>query len=497
MNRSYICTRKQSRDRQTLMVNDSDSITDFTKQLTDECLLSIFKYLKKDDICRASVVSKKWNRISKDRNLWRQVDLNPFALRLGEQSFVRLVKSKLKRTNFLNMGGIQVTFRMLRCIANNCRYLKFLTFSRNCTVEEITKKQQTVAFPKSLETLDIRSVTGSFGFLNFSGTSFKKLVNLGVGPKTFDRMQLSMLFWKLPCLRIADFTNCLEVDDLSIKVLGQECVNLESLCLIGCRNVYGSTFGHLLSLCSHLKTLLLRYLKIEDHILATSIWRNSKIEELDISACPRITWQGLFPFLVQLKHLQYLNMSYCGDGMAVNDTVLYEMANQGIASQLTMLDIRWSFHITAEALSNFLQKCACLQNLGIYQSFKITAKHISCLVNQLPKIKIFEFGASIPQDLHTSKLIPEITASNKNIEVLSIINFTSACLKDDFKDIKMLVKGSPFLKRINFCDCSPGLVEIGKEAVRNNHRVEATVKWECALPPPRITLDALIQNVLR
>ena len=204
---SFICTRKQSRDRQTHMVNDYDNTSDFTKQLTDECLLSIFKYLKKDDICRASVVSKKWNRISKDQNLWRQVDLNPFALRLREQSFVRLVKSKLKRTNFLNIGGIQVTFRMLRCIANNCKYLRFLTFSRNCTLVEITKKQHTVAFPKSVETLDIRSVTGSFGFLNLSGTLFKKLVNLGVGPKTFSRMQLSMLFRKLPCLRIADFTN--------------------------------------------------------------------------------------------------------------------------------------------------------------------------------------------------------------------------------------------------------------------------------------------------
>lgn len=476
--------------REKLKEDDND----LTKNLTNDCILRIFCLLDAKTLMKTSEVNKRWNHLSKERIIWKTVNLKPFALDLDEYGFTSLVRTRMKSTKILNLGGITITFKMLRYLSTHCKKLKVLLFGRNCEIEDNPDRRKLkFGFPRSVETLDIRSAIGSFDFLHNVKSTFPKLENFGIGPRSFCRISLTMLFWKLPSLKIVDFTNCLEVDDLTIQVLAQECMSLESLCLIGCRHIYGSTFNYLINHCKSLKTLLLRYLKIEDHVLANNMWKNCVLEELDISACPKITWHGLFPFLVQLKHIKYLNMSYCGDGHAVNDSILSEMANHGITDTLKMLDMRWSFHITSNALASFIPKCKQLENLGIYQSFKITAVDISDLIIHLKHIRIFEFGGSFPQELNQCKLIPNLMATAKNIEVLSLINFTSSTLNEDLKYITEFMNESKQLKRINFCDCSPELVKIGKEAARSmTKNIDITVKWECALPPPKKTLDSLV-----
>ena len=473
----------------------NDYKTNYTLTLTDECVLRIFLNLDKISLCRAAQTCARWYNISKDRTLWKVVNLTPFTFEIDDYNFQTLIKSKMNRTEKLHFGSMRVTFKMLRSISNNCREMKMLVFGRNCSIEEITRRRQRIAFPKRVQTVDLRMALGDFEFLIDLQHTFYHLINFGIGPRSFNRISLPYMFAKLPNLRTVDFTNCPEIDDAGLQVLSIHCPNVESICLIGCRHIYGTTFPSLIKNCKNLRTLLLRYLKIEDEVLAQDVWKDSVIEELDVSACPRITWQGLFPFLSQLKHVTYLNMSYCGEGHAVNDTVLFEMANTGIAERLKMLDLRWSFYITPNALASFIPKCKQLEYLGIYQSFQVKADDIAALIIHLPTIKILEFGCSYPQELNRSRIIPKLMTSAKNIEVLSLINFTSCSSKDDYKYLKSFMKKSCKLKRINFCDCSPELVKMGKEASKSIKRVEVTVKWECALPPPKNTLDSIILDI--
>ncbi|XP_002154515.3 F-box/LRR-repeat protein 20-like [Hydra vulgaris] len=464
---------------------------DISKILTDECILRLFAFLDLKTLSSVNQMCRRWYYISKDKSLWRSVDFSPYKITFEEPAFENFTKKNLKDTIKLNLGSLYVTSKMLRSIADNCHKLSILLFGRSC-VAEIKKRRRKSFFAKNLQTLDLRSSLGSFEFLVDVDQKFPNITNIGIGPRSFGRYKLPYIFSKLTNVRIIDFTNCLEIDDNGINVLATNCQKIESICLIGCRHVYGKSFACLLRNCQNLKTLLIRYLKINDDIFAQKIWDGCVIEELDLSACPRITWQGLFALLAQLKHVHYLNLSYCGEGRAVNDIVLSQMVNSGMSTKLRMVDLRWSFHISPNALGNFLTKCKHLEKFGIYQSFQITADNIADFLIHLPSIKILEFGGSYQQELNRSHLIPMLLKTAKNLEVLSLINFTSTNLIEDYKNIKTLITTKSKLTRINFCDSSPELVKIAKEIAQGVKQIKITVKWECALPPPVITLDSIL-----
>ena len=465
---------------------------DCINTLTDECLLSLFSFLNVVNLCQCSVVCKRWNTISKDKSLWKLVNFTPLTFNVNDYRFSLLAMLRMKYTQKIYLGSLRVSFKMLKTFVHNCKYLNTLVFGSKSSIEEPAGGRQRILFPKFLQTLDLRLAIGKFEFLNNFETNFDHVLNLGVSSSNFDEVKLQVFFTKLPALQTVDLTNCSQMDDLGVEVLANNCPHLKSLCLIGCQYVYGSTFDVLLKKCQSLTTLLVRYLKIKDDIVSQRIWSDCKIEELDISACPRLTWQGLFRLLSQLKHITYLNMSYCGEGNAVNDTVLNEMCSLGNVEKLKMLDLRWSFYVTSDALQHFITKCVNLEYLGIYQSFHIFSEHLAELIPYLPSLKILEFGASHPQELSLSNIIPQLIATATDIEVLSLINFEASQTKLVYKYLRALMKKCSKLKRINFCDCSADLVRIGRQANLKSRHIQITVKWECALPPPKNTLDSIV-----
>ena len=466
--------------------------TNFIDILTDEALLFLFTYFNKVDLSRCNTVCKRWRKISSDRTLWKSVNFSPVLFNVDHNSFNILLMSKMKFTEKIYLGSLRVSFKMFRSMVIHCKHLRTLVFGRNSTIEEPPSGRFKIHFPKYLQNLDIRLANGKFQFLNEMQTNFAHLQNFGVSANSFDGHQLYSLFDRLPALKVVDFTNCNQMDDRGVEALANSCRSIKSLCLIGCRNVHGTSFELLIDKCSNLKTLLLRYLRIRDDIISQSFWSRSNLEELDISACPDLTWHGLYRLLPQLRSIEYLNMSFCGEGNAVTDTVLSSMTTSGSIKNLKMLDIRWSFYITSRVLDAFFQKCPQLRYLGIYQSSNIYCYHLHEMIQRLPKMKIIEYGGSYPQELNWSHFVPQLTITTKDIEVLSLINFTAD--QDPvkvYKTLKYFARRCVKLKRINLCDCSNDLIEIAKKVLKENKRIELTVKWECALPPPKYTLDSL------
>ena len=463
-----------------------------THLLTDDALLWIFRFFDKVELTTCSLVCKRWNKISKDRTLWKTVNFAPLNTNISDKDFQALAMTKMKCTQKVYLGSLQVSFKMLKSFIVHCRLLNTLVFGRGSVIEEVPEAGRSkVVFPKTLKTLDLRNAMGNFHFLNGLRKHFSYVVNFGVASHSFSDKQLKLFFTRLPALERADFTNCEQMDDRGVATLANNCPNLRSLCLIGCRFVYGTSFSTLIEKCTNLRTLLVRYLKIEDDVFTETYWNRSSLQELDISACPRLTWQGLKGLLVQLRWLEYLNMSYCGEGNAVNDKVLEKMSTLG-SNMLRMLDIRWSFHISPTALANFLSNCNRLEYLGIYQSFHVFSEHLAEMIPKLPNLKTLEFGACFPQELSLSKVIPQLIINTTDLETLSIINFQASDQRLASKYLKALVKRCKKIRRINFCDCSQDLIRIGRQVVeKQRRRIEVTIKWECALPPPQDTLDAI------
>jgi len=463
-----------------------------TYLLTDDALLWIFRFFDKVELTTCSLVCKHWNKISKDRTLWKIVNFAPLNTNINDKDFQTLAMTRMKCTKKVYLGSLQVSFKMLKSFIVHCRLLNTLVFGRGSIIEKVPDTGRSkVVFPKTLKTLDLRNAMGNFHFLNGLRKHFSCVVNFGVGSNSLNDKQLRIFFTLLPALERADFTNCDQMDDRGVATLANSCPNLRSLCLIGCRFVYGTSFSTLIEKCSKLRTLLVRYLRIEDDVFNQTYWARSSLQELDISACPRLTYHGLKGLLVQLRWLEYLNMSYCGEGNAVNDKVLAKMTTLG-SDMLKMLDIRWSFHISPTALANFLSNCNRLEYLGIYQSFHVFSEHLAEMIPKIPNLKTLEFGACFPQELSLSKVIPQLIINTPDLETLSIINFQASDQNLASKYLKALVSKCRRLRRINFCDCSQDLIRIGKQVIeKQRRRIEVTTKWECALPPPQDTLDAI------
>ena len=471
---------------------------DQSKHLTDEIMLNIFSNLDKKTLMKAAQVCNRWNEIARDKTLWKVISLYPTSFKLTEDRFLTLCKYRLQHTEKLHICNTHVSIQMFRALSKHCASLQTLLFGKQCTFESRSKRK-TVAFPKGVSTFDMRLAAGGFDALTHVKGDLDSIHHLGVGPHSFEKMNLMIFLNKIPNLKFVDFTNCVEICDNAVKHLSESCPNLESLCLIGCVKVKGENFQTLLNNCPKLTTLLLRYLRIGDDILSQNFWRESNLTEVDISACPNISHQGLYAFLKQLHRLEYLNMSYCGEGVAVTDDVLYEMAEIKTITKLKMLDIRWSFQISIRGLERLLQKCANLHHLGIYQSFQVTARNMSDLLAYLPRLRIFEFGNSSCQELSKSLLLEKLISSAPNIRELSLINFKGNEQQKEMESMSEFFTRASTLRRFNFCDCSEQLVAVARLAVHHGggghsrkYPLNITTKWECALPPPNNTIDRVI-----
>ena len=461
--------------------------------LPDHIFLRILNFLPKVDLCSAANVSRRWKRVSYDRSLWHHLNLKHCHQNMSEQDFLMLIRTRLASVRQIHFGGLKISVKTFKELCRKCHHLEMLTFGRDS--ELICKgKTRVIYLPETLKAMDVRLSSGKFDFLKRFDARFEKLEYFGLGAETFSLDYFPELFFGMPNLKMLDFTNCEDLTDAALKDVVRVLPLLESLCLIGCRKVEGDFLEDLTENCKQIRTLLLRYLPIEDRVLQSRRWREIDLEELDISACPNITGNGLSVFLPQLKSIRYLNMSYCGIGHAVTDDVLYEMMMSGVCLQLEMLDIRWSFLLSSCCLSNFLPCCKNLMFIGIYQSSGVFSSVISGSVSHLPRMQIIEFGGLRREVLTATPLLTDIKLHCKELDTLSVINFTTLNKFCDEKYFTDFITGNPTLKRINLCDCAPELVRAARVAAASSS-VTISERWECALPPPIYTLDTITRKV--
>ena len=203
---------------------------------------------------------------------------------------------------------------------------------------------------------------------------------------------------------------------------------------------------------------------------------------------------GLIRLLTQIKSFRYLNLSYCGIGRAVTDSVLIAMTSYGSSKNIEMLDIRWSMNVTPHVLRDFLKSCPSLKCLGIYQSSHIDCNAMAELLQCLPRLEILEFGAFGKASISESFLFPNLVQHCPELKALSLINFLSLNPYSDGQLFGRLLNGCLKLERINLCEPDPTLTSlIG--SIRVTTTAKITQRWQCVLPAPDITLDAVMNQL--
>lgn len=459
--------------------------------LPDSLMLRIFAHLSMADLGRAATVCRTWRRITYDPSIWRSVNLEKHARSLDDKSFQLLVRTRLGLAlRHLNLSNCAVTSKMLRQLSKSCKNLLCVIFGKG---SKFVHSNDEVNFPPNLELLELRPARGDFSFLKRIPRHFTKLRYLGIGSHS-SKGSVPRMFVKMQNLTILDCTNCEAMKDEHVQTIAMCCPKLESFCLNGCKNIYGTTFDELLRKCGLLRTLLLRYTPIRDSCFDCPLWAETKLEEIDISACTHLTRTGLVRLLTQIKSFRYLNLSYCGIGRAVTDSVLIAMVSYGSCAKIEMLDIRWSMNITPHVLREFLKSCPLLKCLGIYQSSHINCSAMADLLDCVPRLEILEFGAFGKASISESFLFPNLVRHCPRLRALSLINFLSLNPYSDGQLFGRLLSGCLNLERINLCEPDPTLTSL-VGSIRVTTTAKITQRWQCVLPAPDVTLDAVMNQL--
>lgn len=300
-------------------------------------LLNIFKWLSLKDLTRCCFVCKIWRRVSYDSSLWTRLSLSSFQYHLGEKGLVKLLWDRCRPLlHSLNLSHIPVTPSVFNLLAKYCRYLKCLVLV-NSSFEGF-KNRDHFHFPNTLELLNLRHSGESKAFLciakNLRRVKYFAFTNgFLVSIQDYEK-----LFRGLTNVTILDVSHSYIVNDDILTHVAENCPQLTSLSIRHCSNFYGDSLEFLIEKCQQLRSLSIIGTGIEDFAFERCAWKDSKIEELDISWCRNITNAGLNLILPNLTNLRYLRLCSCQFGLAIDELVMENM--RGKHPFLEILDIR-------------------------------------------------------------------------------------------------------------------------------------------------------------
>ena len=397
--------------------------------LPDSILLKIFSNLSHPELCRIALVCKHWLWIVYDSELWKYVDFSQCA-NVTEQHLLNLIRNRLspllKMVDLSNCAVTPVLFQELTEKQNlETLVLKNSSFKQD--EEEEENNMQLISAPDNLIRLDIRNFKAGFQFVHLilEVHSTSHLECFGFGNDTFcpTFKDFQNLLGKMRSLRILECVDCDSITDAQVRQVSEQLTVLESLVLKKCKNITGSSLGHLILSAENLKSLNLAGTMLNDLSVINAPWEICKIEELDLSFCDQLTADGLKDTLWKIKSLQYLAMNNTGRGRAVTAEIFQNAFLHDSWKDLTNLTLHFANRLTDEALSA-LKNCTKLKRISFRTCHKISFESICKALKDFPNLISLECGSLFPLDQTSSQwidLIDSISTNCPNIKFLTML----------------------------------------------------------------------------
>ena len=345
-------------------------------------MLQIFRFLPKEELCKAARVCWRWRRVAYDSSLWRTVNIRRFQTPLDEFRLIRLVRSRMiPLLQRLNIGGLTLSPRVFQVLVKSCKQLKTLCLESTTFVEDFTDSAD--SFPENLTQLDIRHSSGDPTAFRKIAQCLRRLQCLGLSDTFFESLKTEAekvdTFVKLEAIKILEFSYCALLTDQMVQCIAKHCTSIRSLCLRRCNNIQGESLSSLIDNCPTLASLVLDGTSVSDDAVIRARWETSVITEVDLSWCRHLTHTGLKSMLPRCRFLRYLRLCCCGYGHATTDDVLSAMMEHNCSS-LQVLDLSYSSEVTNAALGRFVASCPSLIYLRVYHCQMLT----SALMDLIP-----------------------------------------------------------------------------------------------------------------
>ncbi|XP_065897557.1 F-box/LRR-repeat protein 4-like [Dysidea avara] len=352
-------------DRQTSIEEDSEEFDKWSyfSWLPDEVMQGIFQYLDIISLARASQTCSLFLKHCYDPLLFTELDLQPFwttvddvALQGLQSRCTQLQHLDLSWTgagglitekelcNFLKQCGESLITLRLAC----CQYIGKLT------LETIVKECP------GLENLDLQSCS------------------------QLDSVDL-MLIGKLSHLKRLNLYR-MPFNEKFLDSLGKGCTQLEHLNLGSC-TLQGNV-GALNNLLSNLKNLvsldLWRWKEVTNRTMKVLAENCPNLQELDIGWCPQLVGKGLHSSVDIFMKWPNLKKIFLTCGRAIDDDDVAAIG--GFCPQLEQFDILGSNRVTANSIKIMLKCCPKLQLVDVSFCTHITNNDVDAWRKEYPKL---------------------------------------------------------------------------------------------------------------
>lgn len=319
--------RPQSRSPQRKSV-------DFWNDMPDELKMRIFRYLTPQELVCCSSVSKAWNKMCFDGQLWTTIDTADYYHMISSDSLVKLITAAGPFVRNLNLRGcVQLRDKWLtdgERMADLCRNI--VNFSAEGSRIDKNSTHQFVSQNARLE------------YINFSGLA--------------------------------------SVSDSAMKIISQSCPQLQALNVSWCINVTTKGLKKIVASCQHLRDLRASEIHgFNDEDFAYELFEQNNLERLIMSRTDltdmalKIIMQGVDPEidiltgrpLVSPRQLRHLDIHQCP---AVTDNGLKSLAHH--APDLEGLQISQCPELTDESVIEVIHSTPKLSHLELEDLVQLT-----------------------------------------------------------------------------------------------------------------------------
>ena len=397
--------------------------------LPEDVLLKIFCCLEQYMLLTLRLVSKKWKRISEDKQLWYSINFSCQQIH-AFHFMLNLPYTINKNVCIVNMMWSVVSPDVIRKIIQKFTNMEVFLLRHSVlttTRDEFIKKPgENVKVPE-LEILDLRNVRGEWVQI-LKNVSTSKLKSLAFSETlNIDWFQY-IPNYELSQLQMLEIKNNPSLNDEILSRFVYSTPNLVSMNIQGCLSVNGSFLSRMRNL-NKLKLLDVNGTRVGGVQLSKINWKSLSLEAFNLSFCCKISEKELLDILPCLKHLTDLKLSFVGWGRAFTDKVIREMIKNNI-NRLRSIEIHSNFCVSSKGLGLLFKSCKDLQNLRLGSLVK-TESEFDIVSQGFPMITSLsiQLGDSLIQPPHLFRILAK---NCRNLESIYIFNLRlDQSLKED------------------------------------------------------------------
>jgi F-box/leucine-rich repeat protein 2/20 len=376
-------------DEVTLPESQPARTFDFWGNMPQELKMEIFQHLTPQEIVRCSAVSKLWNEMCYDGQLWSKVDTTEYYSKIPSDVLVKLITSGGAFVRDLNLRGcVQMREKWSsegERISDLCRNV--VNFSlEGCRIDRASIYSFLLNNPR-------------LKYINVSGLSTVTNSAMKVIARSCSQLETLNISW------------CSNVDTTGLLRVVQSCERLKDLRASEIRGFKDERFTLALFERNNLDRLIMSRTDLTDQSLKTLIHGKDpgidvltdravvpprRFRHLDLHQCPGVSDIGLKSLAHNVPDLEGLQVSQCSE--LTDDSIIDVIRTTPKLSHLELEDLE---NLTNSTLVE-LAKSPCAQNLehlNISYCESLSDTGMLQVMKSCPKIRSVEMDNTRVSDL--------------------------------------------------------------------------------------------------